>query len=83
MGWAAFALASASIALFFYTGVRARIAGGFPYYAPALLKLLRTGFALGVSGFALGLGSKGTLRWPAVISSFIMAALWIVVATSE
>jgi len=79
----AFTLACASIGLFFYTGIRARVDGGFPYYAPALLRLLKTGFALSVSGLALGLPSKGGLRWPSVISSFIMAALWVVVATSE
>jgi hypothetical protein len=83
LGLAAFALACASIALFFYTGIRARILGGFPYYAPALLRLLKTGFALGVSGLVLGLPSKGSLRWPTVISSSIMATLWVIVATSE
>jgi hypothetical protein len=83
LGLIAFALASASIVLFFYTGVRARVHGGFPYYAPMLLRLLKTGFALGVSGLLLGLPSKGSLRWPTVISSFIMAALWVIVATSE
>src|SRR5579863_144756 len=83
LGSFAFAFAFASIVLFFYTGIRARILGGFPYYAPALLKLLKTGFVLSISGLALGLPSKGSLRWPAVISSFIMAGLWVIVATSE
>jgi hypothetical protein len=83
LGLVAFVLACASIALFLYTGVRARIHGGFAYYAPALLALLNTGFLLGVSGLALGLPSKGSLRWPTVISSLIMAALWVIVATSE
>ena len=83
LGLVAFVLACASIALFLYTGIRARIHGGFPYYAPALLALLNTGFLLGISGLALGLPSKGSLRWPTVISSFIMAALWVIVATSE
>lgn len=83
LGLAAFILACASIVLFLYTGVRARIHGGFPYYAPALLRLLKAGFQLGVSGFVLGLPSKGSLRWPSVATSLIMAALWFIVATSE
>jgi hypothetical protein len=79
----AFALACASIALFLYTRIRARVHGGFPYYAPSLLRLLKSAFGLGVSGLALGLPSKGSLRWPTVISSTAMAALWVIVATSE
>ena len=83
LGLLSFGLATASLLLVCYTGLRSRAYGGFPYYSPFLLNLLRAGVGLGTSGFLLGLPAKGSLRWPAVISSFVTAALWVIVATSE
>lgn len=82
-GLLSFGLATTSLLMFWYTGIRAHVHGGFPYYAPLLLKLMGTGFGLGILGLMFGLVSKGRLRWPAVFSSFIMATLWVIVAAGE
>ena len=79
----AFLLATCSVLLAVSSLIWTLAIGGFPFYDPVLLWFYRWGFFLAASGLLLGLPGKGKLWAPAVVSSFLMASLWILAASAE
>ena len=80
MALAGFSLGGLSVVLWFVVVIWA-LARGFRYYDPILLRCYSVGLLLGLSGFVLGLLSKGKLRWPACFISFAMLLIWFVLAS--
>jgi len=83
LGFGGFSSCGASVLLFLFLAIWARIRSGFQFYEPVLLRCYGVGFLLGLGGFLLGLIGKGKLRWPALVISFAMIFLWLVSAASE
>src|SRR5215472_5851403 len=54
----------------------ARFIGGFPFYDPVHLSLMRWGILTSFVGLLLSFVGKGKLRWPACGVSLFMTLLW-------
>jgi hypothetical protein len=83
---AGFTLGTASALLAAGSILYAGATGGFPYYAPALLRIYKIGILLSLGGIAFGLGGiwKGNaLRWHAAALPFGMLLLWVLWASGE
>jgi hypothetical protein len=80
---ASFLLAFASMALHLYSAINIGLHPKIAFYEPTSLKVLRVGFWISTGGIALGLGSSGTLRWPSVPVSTLLAVLWFIIGTAE
>ena len=83
---AGLALGTASALLAIGAMLYTRLAGGFPFYDPALLRLYRWGILLSVAGVifgAIGLRWSGPVRWyaPAVAAGTLL--FWIAAAAGE
>jgi hypothetical protein len=60
--------------------------GGFAYYDPRLLRIIRVGSLLSMAGFIAGLGGMwrpSSLRWHGPVSALGMFAFWLGTAASE
>jgi hypothetical protein len=83
LGLISFVLALTSVAMFWFVGIHARVSGEYPYYAPTWLKILRVGLVLALCAFSTGLAAPRGLRRTAIVSSVVIGAMWLIVATSE
>jgi hypothetical protein len=83
LAFGAFAVSTLSLFLWITVAIWAVFRGGFRYYDPVLLRCYGIGFLLGALGFFASFPGKGKLRWPACFLSFLMAALWVIAASSE
>jgi hypothetical protein len=81
-----FLLAMASALVAICSILYSEAIGGFPFYDPLLMKIIRIGSLLAVSGFVAGLGGvwrPNSLRWLTPISALGMFAFWIGVEMTE
>jgi hypothetical protein len=81
-----FAFASCSALLAIGTAVYVQRIGGFGFYDPVHLRLVRWGSLLSVIGFVValcGVSRRNTLRWHSVAATLGTFAYWILVAESE
>lgn len=81
-----FVLASASALVGVASVVYAQIIHGFSFYDPRLMRILRWGVLLSLSGLAFGLSGiwrPSALRWHAPLCALGTLAFWIGVAESQ
>jgi len=79
-------LATVSAVLAAYALFHAHFIRAFDYYDPLLMKFYGWGMLLALGGLICSLtGSfrKTVIRWPALVSSFGMLALWFISAMGE
>ena len=76
-------LAFTSVGLHLYAAIHIQLQPHITFYDPFSMKVLRFGFWISVAGIVLGAPSNGGLRWPAVISSGVLAAFWLAIGTAE
>lgn len=79
----AISLAGISSMLSLTTYIWARVIGGFPFYDPVHLSLMRWGILTSFVGLIVSFVGKGRLRWPACGVSFFMTLLWTMAALAE
>lgn len=81
-----FILDSTSALLAVLLIVYARVTGGFPFYDLRLLRVLRFGCLLSLSGLVLAIGGvwhTNSLRWHAPVAAIGTLAFWLVAASGE
>ena len=81
-----FILATCSALLAIGSTIYAQRIGGFGFYDPLHLRIIRWGSLISAVGILIGLGGawrKSPLRWFSVASAVGMFAFWILVAESE
>jgi hypothetical protein len=79
-------LASSSAALAMGGLIYGQAIGGFPYYDPRLLRIIRVGALIAAGGFLIGIAGawrRNPLRWHGVLSALGMLAFWLCVAEGE
>jgi hypothetical protein len=82
---ALFGFAVSTLSLFAAVGlwIHALFTGGFPFYHPVLLFVLRIGFWAAVLGLLSGLIGKGQLRFPAIVCSVVCFVIWLSEAMAQ
>ena len=81
-----FILATASAILATASILYAHAIGGFPFYDPRLLRVVRWGFFLSLGAFLFSMGGvwrRNALRWHAVVCALGMSLFWIATAEGE
>jgi hypothetical protein len=81
-----FALGTASALLAIGAMLYAHSGGGFPFYAPALLRIYRLGLLLSVVGLifgAVGLRWPSPVRWYAPVAAAGTLLFWLAAAAGE
>lgn len=66
--------------------VYSKAIGGFPFYDPRLLRIIRHGILIATVGLILGLAGiwrRNALRWHCLLAAVGMIAFWIVIAEGE
>ena len=81
-----FTFASLSFLLAVSSALYAGAIGGFPFYDPLLMRIIRWGFRLSLVGFVLGISGAwrpNPLRWHAPACALGMLMVWIGSAMAE
>ena len=71
-----------AVAMFVY----AHAIGGFPFYDPRQMRMIRLGTLLSLTGFLCALGGiwrRSPLRWHAPVSALGTLAFWVIVGEGE
>src|SRR5437773_11314341 len=80
---AAIGLAGISSLLWLTGFIWARVIGGFPFYDPVHMSLMRCGILTSFVGLLVSFVGKGKLRWPACGVSLLMTLFWAMAALAE
>jgi hypothetical protein len=83
---AALVLTTSSGLLAIGTLFYARVAGGFAYYDPSLLRIFKIGLLLSLAaliGGLIGVAFRSPLRWQAAVAAFGMVIFWFLSASAE
>ncbi|HWX55837.1 MAG TPA: hypothetical protein VN176_14710 [Verrucomicrobiae bacterium] len=86
LAFVGFLLVTVSALLAISTLLYARIAGGFRYYDPALMRIYGCGLVLSLAGGAValrGVWRPSPVRWHAPACAFGMFVFWLMAAASE
>jgi hypothetical protein len=81
-----FSLSTISGLLFIASLIDARIVGGFPFYDPRLMRMIRWGMVLSIAAFLFavcGVWRRSPLRWFSLWGSIGAFSLWGVVGEGE
>jgi hypothetical protein len=86
LGFAGFALATASWLLEVGSGAYAIVIGGFSYYDPRLMRIFSIGILISMLGLVLAIAggwNRNPIRWHAMATSFAMLVSWFLFASME
>jgi hypothetical protein len=80
-----FGAASASLSLALAIGlfIHAQITGGFPFYHPTLMRVLRIGFLTALFGLLAALAGKGKPRISTAVCSVFCLLVWFMEAVAQ